>query len=66
MMLYRVISSSTVCLMSHDRQQTLQLIDQMAYRLTLSPPSLPTLSQQGGNPRVSLLYFTSNQWIQVV
>ncbi|GMT00916.1 hypothetical protein PENTCL1PPCAC_23090, partial [Pristionchus entomophagus] len=68
MMLYRVISSSTVCLMSHDRQQTLQLIDQMAYRLTLSPPSLSSLSpsQGGQTPRVSLLYFTSNQWIQVV
>ncbi|GMR54001.1 hypothetical protein PMAYCL1PPCAC_24196 [Pristionchus mayeri] len=68
MMLYRVISSSTVCLMSHDRQQTLQLIDEMAYRLTLSPPSLSSLSpsQGGPSPRVSLLYFTSNQWIQVV
>ncbi|KAF8369089.1 pqn-44 [Pristionchus pacificus] len=67
MMLYRVISSSTVCLMHHDRRQTLQLIDQLAYHLTLSPPSMASLgSSSGAPPRVSLLYFTSNQWIQVV
>ncbi|GMT31126.1 hypothetical protein PFISCL1PPCAC_22423, partial [Pristionchus fissidentatus] len=44
-MLYRVISSSTVCLMTHDRRCTLQLIDRMAYQLTLSSATTATATR---------------------
>lgn len=32
MQLYKVVDESTVCLMSHERRQTLMLIEEMAYR----------------------------------
>lgn len=36
LLLYRVVAESTVCLMSHERRQTLAMIDRLAYALSLS------------------------------
>lgn len=35
--LYRVVDESTICLMGHERRQTLNLIHQLAYRVYMSP-----------------------------
>lgn len=33
MLLHRVVSESTVCLMSHERRQTLVMIDRLAFQV---------------------------------
>ncbi|VDO44239.1 unnamed protein product [Onchocerca flexuosa] len=70
LLLYRVISESTVCLMSHERRQTLSMVDRLAYQLSVN-----MYYQQsciggfcGHTPRQTLLYLPPNAsyWIPVV
>ncbi|MCP9260938.1 Protein FAM46C [Dirofilaria immitis] len=70
LLLYRVISESTVCLMSHERRQTLSMVDRLAYQLSVN-----MYYQQsciggfcGHTPRQTLLYLPANAsyWIPVV
>jgi len=47
MQLYKVVDESTVCLMSHERRQTLALIEEMAYRFYIrSQQQSPTATNQ--------------------
>lgn len=70
LLLYRVISESTVCLMSHERRQTLAMVDRLAYQLSLS--MYYKQSCYGGLcghlPRQTLLYLPRNAsyWVPVV
>uniref|UniRef100_F1KV25 polynucleotide adenylyltransferase n=1 Tax=Ascaris suum TaxID=6253 RepID=F1KV25_ASCSU len=70
LLLYRVISESTVCLMSHERRQTLAMVDRLAYQLSVN--MYYHQSCMGGfcghTPRQTLLYLPPNAsyWIPVV
>uniref|UniRef100_A0A914W8G6 polynucleotide adenylyltransferase n=1 Tax=Plectus sambesii TaxID=2011161 RepID=A0A914W8G6_9BILA len=70
LLLYRVISESTVCLMSHERRQTLAMVDRLAYQLSLN--MYYQQSCYGGLcghlPRQTLLYLPRNAsyWVPVV
>uniref|UniRef100_A0A1I8EX72 polynucleotide adenylyltransferase n=1 Tax=Wuchereria bancrofti TaxID=6293 RepID=A0A1I8EX72_WUCBA len=70
LLLYRVISESTVCLMSHERRQTLSMVDRLAYQLSVN--MYYQQSCMGGfcghTPRQTLLYLPPNAsyWIPVV
>jgi len=65
-LLYRIISESTVCLMSHERRQTLTMVDRLAYQL-----SVQIYYQQASSTpsqRQTLLYLPHNasHWIPVI
>lgn len=70
LLLYRVISESTVCLMSHERRQTLAMVDRLACQLSMN--IYYNQSCFGGlcdhTPRQTLLYLPPNAsyWIPVV
>lgn len=68
MLLYRVISESTVCLMSHDRKMTLQMIDRLAFQVSMSMYSCQQPAVAGHIPRTTLFYLQPNtsRWIPVV
>ncbi|CAD6195520.1 unnamed protein product [Caenorhabditis auriculariae] len=68
MLLHRVISESTVCLMSHERRQTLSMIDRVAFQVSLSSYNQPTVTVAGHTPRTTLLYLPPNSttWIPVI
>ncbi|EPB77240.1 hypothetical protein ANCCEY_03690 [Ancylostoma ceylanicum] len=67
MLLHRVVSESTVCLMSHERRQTLVMIDRLAFQVSLSIYN-PQSTVAGHTPRTTLFYLPRNttQWIPVV
>lgn len=70
LLLHRIVAESTVCLMSHERRQTLAMIDRLAYDLSIKK----YYQQQCLNgvcahtPRQTLLYLPRNAsyWIPVV
>ncbi|CAJ0592455.1 unnamed protein product [Cylicocyclus nassatus] len=70
MLLHRVVSESTVCLMSHERRQTLVMIDRLAFQVSLihSTSALLMNTVAGHTPRTTLFYLPRNttQWIPVV
>ncbi|WKX89132.1 hypothetical protein Q1695_008632 [Nippostrongylus brasiliensis] len=67
MLLHRVVSESTVCLMSHERRQTLVMIDRLAFQVSMSIYN-PQSTVAGHTPRTTLFYLPRNttQWIPVV
>ncbi|KAK6014704.1 hypothetical protein OSTOST_19907, partial [Ostertagia ostertagi] len=67
MLLHRVVSESTVCLMNHERRQTLVMIDRLAFQVSLSIYN-PQNTVAGHTPRTTLFYLPRNttQWIPVV
>ncbi|CAJ0572852.1 unnamed protein product, partial [Mesorhabditis spiculigera] len=68
LLLYRVISESTVCLMNHERRQTLLMVDRLAYQISMNLyNSRASHDLTGGQQRQTLLYLPkdSSQWVPV-
>lgn len=57
MILHRVVNSSTVCLMNHERRQILQLIEQLAYdiHIQMQEQALLCMQQNAGHVDSSML-----------
>ncbi|KAK6020913.1 hypothetical protein OSTOST_13425 [Ostertagia ostertagi] len=69
MLLHRVVSESTVCLMNHERRQTLVMIDDLRPEVLVSLSIYnPQNTVAGHTPRTTLFYLPRNttQWIPVV
>lgn len=69
LLLYRVVSESTVCLMSHERRESLEMVDRLAYQLSLNMyyQQCCESGNCGHIPRQTLLYLPHNgvSWIPV-
>jgi len=57
MQLYKVVDESTVCLMGHERRQTLHLIEEMAYRFYIRSQQQQTATTQHATPHHYSLHF---------
>ncbi|CAJ0947527.1 unnamed protein product, partial [Mesorhabditis belari] len=69
LLLYRVISESTVCLMNHERRQTLLMVDRLAYQISMNLYHTRNSHDLTGGPqKQTLLYLPkdSSQWIPVI
>lgn len=74
LLLHHVISESTVCLMNHERRQTLAMVDRLAYQLSLRVYYNQQQQQNcvgavcGHTPRQTLFYLPrdTSQWVPVV
>ncbi|KAF1770754.1 hypothetical protein GCK72_002577 [Caenorhabditis remanei] len=69
MLLYRVINESTVCLMAHERHMTLNMIDRVAFQLSMQCYPPPTFSSGSSTPpRTTLFYLPPDAatWIPVI
>ncbi|CAO4361923.1 unnamed protein product [Caenorhabditis nigoni] len=69
MLLYRVIDESTVCLMAHERHMTLNMIDRVAFQLSMQCYSPPNFSSGSSTPpRTTLFYLPPDAatWIPVI
>ncbi|CAI2319015.1 unnamed protein product [Caenorhabditis sp. 36 PRJEB53466] len=69
MLLYRVIDESTVCLMAHERHMTLNMIDRVAFQLSMQVYTPPTFSSGSSTPpRTTLFYLPpdATAWIPVI
>ncbi|EGT32861.1 hypothetical protein CAEBREN_26267 [Caenorhabditis brenneri] len=69
MLLYRVIDESTVCLMAHERHMTLNMIDRVAFQLSMQCYNPPNFSSGSTTPpRTTLFYLPPDaaSWIPVI
>lgn len=69
MLLYRVIDESTVCLMAHERHMTLNMIDRVAFQLSMQCYTPPNFSNGSSTPpRTTLFYLPPDaaSWIPVI
>lgn len=69
MLLYRVIDESTVCLMAHERHMTLNMIDRVAFQLSMQCCTPPNFSSGSSTPpRTTLFYLPPDAatWIPVI
>uniref|UniRef100_A0A1I7UY36 polynucleotide adenylyltransferase n=1 Tax=Caenorhabditis tropicalis TaxID=1561998 RepID=A0A1I7UY36_9PELO len=69
MLLYRVIDESTVCLMAHERHMTLNMIDRVAFQLSMQCYNPPNFNSGSSSPpRTTLFYLPPDAatWIPVI
>ncbi|CCD65444.1 polynucleotide adenylyltransferase [Caenorhabditis elegans] len=69
MLLYRVIDESTVCLMAHERNMSLNMIDRVAFQLSMQCYTPPNFSSGSSTPpRTTLFYLPPDAatWIPVI
>ncbi|CAB3408575.1 unnamed protein product [Caenorhabditis bovis] len=66
MLLHRVINESTVCLMQHERQMTLNMIDRLAFQVSLQTYSTQAFSTPSTRTTLFYLPADANSWIPVI
>ncbi|CAI5439184.1 unnamed protein product [Caenorhabditis angaria] len=68
MLLHRVINESTVCLMQHELQMTLNMIDRLAFQVSVQCYAPQSFNGAQTPPRTTLFYLPADatSWIPVI